>query len=158
MFTTTGLEHSESGLPDYTPENHTQMSEKRHRKIQGALNDLPVPKEFSNGGSLDVGVISWGSTFGSALEAVMKGQEKGYKVGALKLTSIFPYHAEIIRGFMERCGDVLIPELNYQGQLANLIGHLNKKDIVRINQVTGKPMSASTILEKIEDLIGVTKA
>jgi 2-oxoglutarate ferredoxin oxidoreductase subunit alpha len=155
MFTTTGLEHSESGEPDYTPENHEKLSEKRHRKIQGALKDLTLPKEFSNGDSLDVGVISWGSTFGSALEAVQKGQEKGLKVGALKITSIFPFHDEIIRGFMERCGEVLIPELNFQGQLANLIGHLHRKDVVRINQATGKPMPASIILEKIETLLKV---
>jgi 2-oxoglutarate ferredoxin oxidoreductase subunit alpha len=153
MFTTTGLEHSESGVPNYTPENHTQLSEKRHRKIQGALNDLPIPKEFSNGGSLDVGVISWGSTFGSALEAVQKGQEKGLKVGALKITSLFPYHADVIRGFMERCEEVVIPELNFQGQLANLIGHLYRKDVVRINEATGKPIPASVILEKVEELI-----
>jgi 2-oxoglutarate ferredoxin oxidoreductase subunit alpha len=153
MFTTTGLEHTEAGLPNYTPENHMRLSDKRHRKIQGALEDLPVPKEFSNEGPLDVGVISWGSTFGSALEAVLEGQEKGLKVGALKITSLFPYHAGIIRGFMERCGEILIPELNHQGQLANLIGHLNKKDVVRINEVTGKPIPASLILKKIETLV-----
>ena len=153
MFTTTGLEHSESGVPNYTPENHMQFSEKRHRKIQGALEDLSVPEEFSKGGSFDVGVISWGSTFGSALEAVQKGQEKGLKLGALKITSLFPFHDEIIRGFMERCGEVLIPELNFQGQLANLIGHLHRKDVIRINQATGKPMPASIILEKIEELL-----
>lgn len=153
MFTTTGLEHTEEGIPNYTPDNHMRLSEKRHRKIHGALQDLPVPVEFSEGGPLDVGVISWGSTFGSALEAVLKGQEKGYKIGALKITSIFPYHAEIIRAFMERCKDVLIPELNYQGQLANLIGHLYGKDVVRINKVTGQPIPASIILERIDDLL-----
>ena len=153
MFTTTGLEHTEAGVPNYTPENHMRLSDKRHRKIQGALDDLAVPKEFSKGGPLDVGVISWGSTFGSALEAVLKGQEKGLKVGALKITSLFPYHAGIIRAFMDRCGEILIPELNHQGQLANLIGHLHRKDVVRINQVTGKPIPASDILGKIETLV-----
>jgi 2-oxoglutarate ferredoxin oxidoreductase subunit alpha len=87
------------------------------------------------------------------LEAVQKGQKKGLKVGALKITSIFPFHDEIIRGFMERCGEVLIPELNFQGQLANLIGHLHRKDVVRINLATGKPMPASVILVKIEALL-----
>ena len=153
MFTTTGLEHTEAGVPNYTPDNHMRLSDKRHRKIQSALKDLTVPKEFSNGGPLDVGVISWGSTFGSALEAVLKGQGKGMKVGALKVTSLFPYHAGIIRAFMERCGEILIPELNHQGQLANLIGHLHRKDVVRINRVTGTPIPASAILEKIETII-----
>jgi 2-oxoglutarate ferredoxin oxidoreductase subunit alpha len=154
MFTTTGLEHTEAGLPNYTAENHTKLSEKRHRKIHGALRDLPPPVEFSDGGSLDVGVVAWGSTFGSALEAVQKARGKGLKVGALKITTLFPYHAEVIRDFMERCGHILIPELNYEGQLANLIGHLYSKDVVRLNRVTGVPIPASAVLERIESLVG----
>jgi 2-oxoglutarate ferredoxin oxidoreductase subunit alpha len=153
LFTATGLEHSERGLPDYTPENHMNMTEKRHRKVQGALADLPAPEIFSGVESLDVGVIAWGSTFGSALEAVLKAQRKGLRVGALKVTSLFPYHKDVIRDFMDRCGEVLIPELNYEGQLATLIGHLHRKDVVRLNRVTGMPMAASVIYDKIRNLI-----
>ena len=152
-FSTTGLEHTETGNPDYSSRNHMKMSDKRHRKIQWALRDIPEPLEFSDGGSLDVGVIAWGSTFGSALEAVLKGREKGLKVGALKVTSMYPYHADAIRDFMDRCVEVLIPELNHQGQLANLIGHLHKKDVVRLNHATGIPMPASVILKKVEELL-----
>jgi 2-oxoglutarate ferredoxin oxidoreductase subunit alpha len=153
LFSATGLEHSERGTPDYSPENHMNMTEKRHRKVQGALIDLPAPEIFSGGESMDVGVIAWGSTFGAALEAVLKAQRNGLRVGALKMTSLFPYHRDVIRGFMDCCGEVLVPELNYEGQLANLIGHLHRKDVVRLNRVTGMPMSASVIYEKIKTLI-----
>jgi 2-oxoglutarate ferredoxin oxidoreductase subunit alpha len=153
IFTTTGLEHTEKGVPNYTPDNHMRMSEKRHRKIGSALRDLPPPSEFSQEGKLDVGVISWGSTFGSALEAVRKAQQKGLKAGALKMTSIFPYHEDRVRDFMSRCGEVLIPELNFEGQLANLIGHLHRKEVVRLNRVTGEPFPVPAILEKIESLV-----
>ena len=54
---------------------------------------------------------------------------------------------------MEKCGEILIPELNYEGQLANLIGHLHRKEVVRLNQVTGLPLPVSTIVEKIETLV-----
>ena len=152
IFTTTGLEHSEQGIPEYGPENHNRMTEKRHRKIQGALADLPGPEEFSAKGPLDVGVIAWGSTFGSALEAVQQAREKGLNAGALKITSIYPFHVDMIRAFMNRCREILIPELNYEGQLANLIGHLHKKDVVRLNEATGVPLSASAIFKRIETL------
>ncbi len=152
-FSATGLEHTQRGTPNYSPENHTLMTEKRHRKIRSALTDLPPPVEFSSGGPLHVGVIGWGSTFGSALEAVNKAKEKGSKVGALKITSLFPYHAHTIRGFMDRCEEVLIPELNFEGQLANLIGHLHRKGVVRLNKTTGLPFPVSSILEKIEEMV-----
>ena len=156
-FSTSGLEHTERGIPDYSPENHMMMTEKRHRKIHSALMDLPVPVESSSGGKLDVGVIAWGSTFGSALEAVHRSQEKGFKVGALKITSLFPYHADTIRHFMDRCEEVLIPELNFEGQLANLLGHLHRRDVVRLNRTTGIPFPVSAIAEKIEEVTGEVK-
>jgi 2-oxoglutarate ferredoxin oxidoreductase subunit alpha len=154
LFTATGLEHTEKGGPDYSPENHMMMSDKRHRKIQGALTDLRPPEVFAPEGKLDVGVVAWGSTFGSALEAVEHGQGQGLKVGALKVSSIFPFHGEEIRAFMNRCTEVLIPELNHEGQLANLIGHLHHKDVVRFDRASGVPLSAEEILREVKTLMG----
>jgi len=152
LFQATGLEHTERGTPDYSPEMHQKMTEKRHRKLQGALADLPPPTEFFPAEDLDVGVIAWGSTFGAGLEAVSQARESGIRAGALKVTSLFPYHEAVIRGFMKRCKHILIPELNYEGQLANLIGHLASKDVVRLNRATGVPLSPSLIYRKMEEI------
>ena len=54
---------------------------------------------------------------------------------------------------MKRCNDILIPELNYEGQLANLIGHLFNKEVFRLNRVTGVPMSAMDIYERIRAIM-----
>jgi 2-oxoglutarate ferredoxin oxidoreductase subunit alpha len=149
LFTATGLEHTEKGSPDYSPDNHMKMSQKRHRKIYGALRDLPQPVETSDGGEMDVGIIAWGSTYGAALEAALNLRSKGVKAGALKITSLFPYHAAVIRDFMSRSREILIPELNYEGQLANMISHLHHKDVVRLNKATGVPLTAKAIMEKV---------
>jgi 2-oxoglutarate ferredoxin oxidoreductase subunit alpha len=153
IFTATGLEHTEKGSPDYSPEVHTLMTEKRHKKIASALADLPEPEVYFGDDRLDVGVIGWGSTFGSVLEATRTSRKKGLRVAALKITSLSPLHTTIIQGFMERCSHVLVPELNYEGQLANLIGHLHHRPVVRLNLVTGTPFPPSMIIQKIEDLI-----
>lgn len=152
IFTTTGLEHTEKGLPDYTSRIHMLMSEKRHRKIGNALKDLPKPTEYSPEGKYDIGVITWGSTFGAAFEAVNMAREKGLSTGILKISSIFPYHSDEIKEFMDKCREILIPELNFQGQLANLIGHLHKGEVRRFNRATGIPMTAVEILGAIEKL------
>ncbi|MFH0959241.1 MAG: 2-oxoacid:acceptor oxidoreductase subunit alpha, partial [Pseudomonadota bacterium] len=154
-FTATGLEHTEKGIPDYSPEIHTRMTEKRHQKLFSALVDLKKPEEFLSGNNLDVGVIGWGSTFGSIVEAVQRLRNSGLKVGALKISSIFPFHSEIIRKFMAKSRVVLVPELNYEGQLANLIGHLDSKPVERLNLVTGTPMPTSVIQKKIMELMEV---
>lgn len=152
-FTATGLEHSERGTPDYSPGTHMAMSEKRHRKIMNSLKDLPPPEEHSVDGPLDIGVIAWGSTFGAALEAVQEAQRKGVRAGALKVATLFPYHAHVIEDFMGRCRHVLVPELNLEGQLANLIGHLHKGDVMRFNRATGVPFAPGEILGRVEDLL-----
>ena len=153
IFAATGLEHSEKSKPDYTADNHMMMSEKRHRKINGALKDLPEPVEYDPEETYDIGIITWGSTSGAAVEAVNLAKDKGIKAGILKIGSIFPYHAEKIKGFMNKCEEVLIPELNFEGQLANLIGHLHRKEVKRFNRVTGIPMTAVDILGAVEELI-----
>ena len=74
VFTGAGISTA-SGIPDYSADIHSLMSDKRMRKILGALSDLPAPQEYSSGRRLRVGVIGWGSTFGSVLEAVKIGWE-----------------------------------------------------------------------------------
>jgi len=155
IFPATGLEHRQEGVPDFSPENHMVMSQKRRTKILSALADLESPVEYADPGRLDVGVISWGSSFGAALDAVNTAREQGLRVGALKVTTMYPYHAEEIRAFMSRCQEILIPELNLSGQLATLIGHLFPKDVIRLNMVTGIPIYPSVILVKIREIIGV---
>ena len=153
IFTATGLEHSERGMPEYSPKNHMNMGEKRLRKIMGSLQDLYPPEKFFADGDADIGVIAWGSTFGPALEAVHRAQGEGIRASALKITSLYPYHAKEIREFMDKCREILIPELNLEGQLANLIGHLHKRDVTGLNRVTGEPYYANIILEEIKRMV-----
>ena len=122
-------------------------------KIMNSLNDLVPPEEFLTDAELDLGVVAWGSSFGSALEAVKKTKGKGLKTGALKISSLFPYHSEEIQQFMSKCKEILIPELNFEGQLANLIGHLHRKEVKRFNRSTGIPLSVGEIVKEIERII-----
>jgi 2-oxoglutarate ferredoxin oxidoreductase subunit alpha len=155
MYAATGLEHTETGAPDFSPPVHQAMSDKRKRKLQGALADLWPPEAFGDKGELDVGVISWGSNFGSVLEAVCKVKaETKRAVGALKVTSMSPLHKSELREFLDRTKIVLVPELNAEGQLANLIGHLVHQEIIKLNQATGTPMPPSVIKNKILEILG----
>jgi hypothetical protein len=44
-------------------------------------------------------------------------------------------------------------ELNFEGQLANLVGHLFHGDVVRMNRATGQPIAPSTIKAEMEKLL-----
>ena len=56
---------------------------------------------------------------------------------------------------MAKSKRVLVPELNYEGQLANLIAHLDSKPVERLNFATGTPIPPSAIQNKIEELLEV---
>ena len=99
------------------------MTEKRHQKLEPAIRhpDLTACKRFGDEGKVDVGVIAWGSTFGEALEATLQARAEGVRCAAMKVVMLTPLPEDAIRRFCEDCDEVLVPELNYQGQFAHLL-------------------------------------
>ncbi len=154
IHTATGLEHDEFGHPSYEPEMHTRMSEKRHNKLTPALHHpgITISKRFGDEGEIDVGVLAWGSTFGEALEAMMLARAEGIRCAAMKVVMLSPLPVDEISAFMDDCGHTLIPELNYEGQFANLVTATLGRPVERLNRVTGHPIEVSDILDTIRQL------
>jgi 2-oxoglutarate ferredoxin oxidoreductase subunit alpha len=157
IHTVTGLEHNQAGRPKDTPEIHMEMTEKRHRKLEPAIRhpDLTTSKRFGDDGRVEVGVIAWGSTFGEALEAMYKARAEGIRCAAMKVVMLSPLPVEAIRRFCEDCDEVLVPELNYQGQFAHLLAGATGCRVHRFNQVAGRPMQVEDILLEIQRLAKV---
>src|SRR6266705_392591 len=120
-YVATGLEHDEHGHPDYEPEDHTAMMEKRFRKLDTAAEELPRPQRYGDEDAL-IGIIGWGSTEGSIQEAVDRARAKGYRVASLHPKILSPLPDRAIRDFIRSVKTVIVPECNYTGQLANLLG------------------------------------
>ena len=156
MHVVTGLEHNELGRPNDSAELHTAMSRKRHEKLKLALNhpDFTKFKRFGDEGPVDVGVISWGSNFGECLEAMLRARGEGIRCAAMKVVMLSPFPTEAVAAFMADCKEVLVPELNYQGQFANLLQAHVAKPVTRLNRVSGEPMKVEEILEEIRRLAG----
>jgi 2-oxoglutarate ferredoxin oxidoreductase subunit alpha len=154
MHTVTGLEHSELGKPSDLPENHMAMNTKRHEKLKAALThpDFTICKRFGDEGPVDVGILGWGSTFGEILEAMFAAQAAGLSCSAMKVVMLSPLPEEQIAAFMDDCGAVLVPELNYEGQFANLISGALGRPVTRLSKATGAPMQVEEILAEIRRL------
>ena len=56
-----------------------------------------------------------------ALEAMLQARSEGIRCAALKVVMLSPLPVDAIRSFCADCREVLVPELNYQGQFANLV-------------------------------------
>lgn len=159
MHVATGLEHNELGRPNDQPENHQAMSHKRHHKLLAALRhpDFTHHKRFGDAGKVDVGLISWGSTFGECLEAMQKARAEGIRCAAMKVVMLSPFPTEAVTAFMDDCKSVLVPEVNYQGQFANLLQANVGRSVERLDRATGTPMSVEAILQEIRRLAGRTE-
>jgi len=155
----TGLEHNEMGRPNDQSDMHNQMSEKRHKKLLAALTHpgITIHKRFGDQGKVDVGILGWGSTVGEILEAMLMAQAEGIRCSVMKVVMLSPLPAEPIRNFFADCSEVLIPELNYEGQFANLVASAVSRPFTRFNRVPGVPMQVADILDQIRQLAGRAK-
>ncbi len=150
-YVATGLEHDEHGHPDYEPEDHTAMTKKRYRKLETAAEELPQPERYGDADAT-IGIIGWGSTEGTIQEAVDRARAKGYKVAALHPKILSPLPDRTIHAFINSVDKVIVPENNYSGQLANLLGGRYGLQAIRLNKFGGIPFTAGEILRKIEEV------
>jgi 2-oxoglutarate ferredoxin oxidoreductase subunit alpha len=150
MFVPTGLEHDVHGHPNYSPEMHSRMTAKRHRKLQKAF-------EFHKGYDLfrnkkkreEIGVISWGSTEGPILEAIELLEEKGLQIPLLQLKLLNPLPESAIKAFAALVKKIVVPEHNYIGQLAGMIEAIIHRPVIRVNKVEGVPFTSAELAEKV---------
>ena len=156
---TPGLEHRVGGLEkaentghvSYDPDNHHRMVELRQEKVNRIQNDIAKTEVFGDNNG-DVLIISWGGTYGSCRSAVETLHEEGKSVAHAHLRWISPLPkdlGEIIIKFK----NVLVPEIN-MGQLIKLIRSEYLVDAKGLNQVTGRPISVTRIIENVNQLIG----
>ena len=160
MHVVTGLEHNELGRPNDSAELHTAMSRKRHEKLKAALRhpDFTHFKRFGDEGPVDVGLVAWGSTFGECLEAMLKARAEGIRCAAMKVVMLSPFPTHGVSAFLADCKEVLVPELNYEGQFANLLQAHVARQVTRLDRVPGEPMKVEEILEEIRRLAGKSKS
>ncbi|MCC7352462.1 MAG: 2-oxoacid:acceptor oxidoreductase subunit alpha [Anaerolineae bacterium] len=153
QYTAEGLEHDATGAPNYTPEMHATNTEKRFRKIQGALEDARRWNMFERLGSADpvVGIIGWGSTSGPVREAVQQAQENGMRVAALYPKLLCPLPEEDIRRFSASLKAVIVPEMNYLGQFAEMLEPRLDVPVIHLNKYSGVPFNANEIYKRIRE-------
>jgi 2-oxoglutarate ferredoxin oxidoreductase subunit alpha len=119
-YLASGIEHNEHGSPTASGEMHDRMNDKRLRKF----NPLKQRRDlFIMDGSADapVGLISWGSVAGLAIEAFQIAVKQGLKVKLLVPRLLYPVSEEIYQEFFASTTRGLVVEQNHQSQLYRLL-------------------------------------
>jgi 2-oxoglutarate ferredoxin oxidoreductase subunit alpha len=121
QYVATGIEHDEWGHPGYTPEIHVGMQTKRWAKLEPLKNGVARHERYGDPQPTDVAVIGFGSTYGPVREAVDMARAEGLSVGAFYPRVLGPFPADAVREFAAKARRVLVPEVNFTGQLARLV-------------------------------------
>jgi 2-oxoglutarate ferredoxin oxidoreductase subunit alpha len=114
---------------------------------------VTATKRFGEKNS-DVGILTWGSTAGPAIEAVSLLQKKGRPVAGMAVRLLSPFPVDEVLGFVNRYRTVLIPEVNFQGQLASLIEgrEAPETSLRRLTSVKGIPFRTDELVEALEEV------
>lgn len=134
-YTAEGLEHDEKGAPNYSPEFHKAMTEKRHRKVDTArldIQQMPVSDRWGDPAA-ELGIMGWGSSKGAVREAMERIASIGIRVEAFYTRSLLPMPDGLVRDFLKGKRSLVVPELNYRGMFANVIEHRYSREIVQNN-------------------------
>ena len=148
QYVSTGIEHDEYGHPGYTPEIHIGMQTKRWAKLAPLANGL-ARHELYGDEQPEIAIIGFGSTYGPVREAVAALRERGLSVGAFYPRVLGPFPAERVSEFAANATRVVVPEVNFTGQLARLVRAECGLTVESHPKCDGLPFTA----EDIQDLI-----
>ncbi|MBI4467609.1 MAG: 2-oxoacid:acceptor oxidoreductase subunit alpha [Acidobacteria bacterium] len=146
-------EHDEEGIvisDVFTnPAVRRKIAEKRMRKLDHALGDLPAP-QLAGPLDADVTLIGWGSTQGVIREAGGQLAAAGIRANHLQVKYLFPFHAREVSELLGRSKRTICIEANATGQFAR---HLRAETGFgvhdRILKYDGEPFEPHYIKEQV---------
>jgi 2-oxoglutarate/2-oxoacid ferredoxin oxidoreductase subunit alpha len=155
IFWNTGDEHTEEGHITEDPYNRINMMDKRMRKLDVALAEIPnEDKAIAYGNNEDqevISVLSWGSTKGSILDALNQLNREGEKMRFIQLRLLHPFPASFLETLIHGSKILVDIEMNYSAQLASLVAqHLKRKIDYTVVKYNGRPMSSSEIYNALK--------
>ena len=150
----TGNEHDEYGEIDASSENRVKMQDKRYRKLESLQKIIPLPKVYGSE-SGEVGIICWGSTKLSALDAQEKLEKLGYNVGVVCFKYILPFpDSEDVRKILKRFNKLIMVEANYTGQFLGMFRENLLIDVDdKLLKYDGRPIYLEEIVEKVKSVL-----
>lgn len=146
-YVANGSEHDGFGDTTHLGSRHIQMTHRRFSKLR-LLEDGTYESKNPNA---SVALFPWGASKGPAQEAFDLVQAEGIELGWYYTMFLNPMPPALLKELQSK-DLVIVPELNYQGQLA---GVLRGKWVPAeaITQYTGLPFKAHDLAERIKEML-----
>jgi 2-oxoglutarate ferredoxin oxidoreductase subunit alpha len=156
---TPGLEHRIGGIEkadgsgeiSYDPANHDTMVRLRQAKVDAIARDIPDLTVDDPGGTAQVLVLGWGSTYGPIGAAVRRLRNNGHAIAQAHLRHLNPLPANT-GAVLASYDRVVVPEMNL-GQLSDLLRAKFLIDVIGYNKVRGLPFRAGELETVLEEVV-----
>jgi 2-oxoglutarate ferredoxin oxidoreductase subunit alpha len=150
-------EHDEDGVTIsdwYTdPVIRKKVVDKRERKMQGVLAALPKPK-LEGPADADTTIVTYGSTYGVASEAVEKLNAEGVKCNHLSVKYLVPFQEKEITELLKNKKKIIVVEMNKSGQFAR---HLRAETGItahgNVRKYDGEPFEPKHVIAGIKEVL-----
>jgi 2-oxoglutarate ferredoxin oxidoreductase subunit alpha len=141
-------EHDDQGDTTHLPEVHVEKTHRRFSK----LKLLETGTYESDNTSASTVLLPWGGSKGSALAAYRALRGEGVDIGWYYTIYLNPLPPALLEELLKK-ELVLVPELNYLGQLSSLLRSRGVR-AESITQYTGLPFKVRDLTERIRTRIG----
>jgi 2-oxoglutarate ferredoxin oxidoreductase subunit alpha len=130
-----------------------KISEKRMKKMDLALKDLPAPK-IEGPANADVTLIGWGSMEGVIRESAQQLNAAGIKTNHLHFKYLLPFHEKEAADLLKKTKRTICVEMNATGQFARHLraetGHAVSDKILKYD---GEPFEPAQITAEVRAIV-----
>jgi len=147
--------HDERGFLTKDPAKVDRLNRHLAEKIEAHRDEIELVRLDPQAGAKTL-VVSYGITARSMQEAVALARQRGQKVSALTVYSLWPVPERALRQAMAGMGRVVVAELNlgqYRLEIERLAGLLDgpRPEVVGVHRVDGELIAPQEILERVGD-------
>ena len=149
---TTGLTHDERGYPDMTIKAQDILVRRLVNKIRYNADDIIMVEE-KDLDDADVVVVSYGVTSRVVPVAVEKARSEGFKVGQLRLLTVWPFPEKKISQLADRVKGWVVPEINLGQMVREVERAVGKRGKVAcVTHAGGDVHDTDDIYNKIKEV------
>jgi 2-oxoglutarate ferredoxin oxidoreductase subunit alpha len=152
-YLASGIEHNEHGAPTASGEMHSRMNDKRLKKFH-PLKQRRDLFMLDGGADAPLGLISWGSTAGIAIEAFQIAVKQGLRVKLLVPRLLYPVSEQVYQEFFASLTRGLVVEQNHQGQLFRLLRMFVDvpRGIEQLAKSGSNPITPGEVLDRLKQI------
>jgi len=150
VFHVTSSMHGFDGYSNNDPANAARRVRQLHEKIERHRDEIVLTRSFDVD-DMDVLIVALGATTRAARQAAIEARAQGTKVGVLQLQTVWPFPDEEVAALGRRVKTVVVPEMNYSGQVAGEVRKALGADteLRRINRYNGTFITPQDILDAL---------